>query len=82
MILGVLKSLVYMILFFVFLRFINYIVRLVLFLKTKSKTKNNEKSEAISSLKMLQCDKCKTYVLKSDAYFINGKVYCKKDHSL
>ena len=80
-IIGILKSLLYMVIFLFFIRFINYIIRLFLFLKNKPNIIEKE-SDLTSSLNMLQCEKCKTYVLKSEAYFINGKVYCKKEHSL
>lgn len=82
----VLKSLVFFLFLFLFMRLLDYFFKFLLYLKNRNiSNKDNvgsDDSKELDSLSMLQCDKCKIYVLKSDAYFYNGKVYCKKEHSV
>ena len=85
MIIGLLKSLLYMFLFFFFIQFFGYIARFIYFFLNKKLHKNNIDSNADiknkNALKMFQCEKCKIYIVKSEAYILNGKVFCKKEHS-
>jgi len=83
MIVGLLKSLLYMFLFFLIIRVFSYMFKFIFFFGNK-KFQNNKTSESVDqnyALNMLQCEKCKIYVSKSEAYIFNGKVYCKKDHA-
>lgn len=84
MIVGILKSLLYMLLFFFVIRIFSYIFRFIYFFGSKKfqKTKNTEDADQSYALNMLQCEKCKVYIVKSEAYMSNGKVYCKKEHSV
>ena len=82
---GILKSILYMFIFFFILRVLSYVFRFVSFFLTqrfKSEIKENDAFKKDDALKMLQCEKCKVYVAKSEAYIKNGKIYCKEDHSL
>jgi len=83
MLVGFLKSLLYMLLFFFVFRLFSYLFRFIYFFKSRRFKKNDENvnTENDYALKMLQCEKCKVYVAKSEAYIHNGKVYCKKDHA-
>ena len=29
---------------------------------------------------MVKCSECGTYIAKTNAYIVNGKTYCKKEH--
>ncbi len=80
MIIGLLKSLFYMFVFYIFLRFIGYIVKFLYFLSNKNFQNNKASYQDNKTLKMLQCEKCKVYVAKSEAYISNGRVFCKKEH--
>lgn len=85
MILGIIKSLIYMLAFFVIMRIAAYIFELIyfLFFNKKKNTNENDKNlnENSNTVKMIQCEKCKTYISKSEAYTSNGKTFCKKEHS-
>jgi uncharacterized protein len=78
--LGLIKGFIYMVFALVIAQIINFIYNFIIFY-FKKKTPNIQKSNSEVSLNMLQCEKCKLYVSKSDAYIINGKVFCKKEHS-
>ncbi|HFL8819373.1 MAG TPA: hypothetical protein V7792_00490 [Candidatus Azoamicus sp. OHIO2] len=65
-----------MFIFYIFLRFSNFIIK---FLYSLFYKKNNPLEQKSQALKMLQCDKCKIYITKTDATIINGKTFCK-DH--
>ncbi|HIH2763138.1 MAG TPA: PP0621 family protein [Candidatus Azoamicus sp.] len=85
MIIAILKSLIYMLAFLIIMRIAGYIFQLIYFLFF-NKNKNYKKDEKypedeITTVKMLQCEKCKTYISKSEAYTSNGKTFCKKEHS-
>ncbi len=85
MLIGLLKSLLYMFLFFFLLRVLGYIFKFIYFLVNKRFTNRensgNTDSNQSYALKMLQCEKCKVYVAKSEAYVLNGRIFCKKEHS-
>lgn len=83
MIVGILKSLLYMFLFFLVIRIFSYIFRFIYFFGSKKfqNTKNADNADQAYALNMLQCEKCKVYIVKSEAYMSNGKVYCKKEHA-
>ncbi|MDP2763161.1 MAG: hypothetical protein Q8O27_01435 [Enterobacteriaceae bacterium] len=84
MILGILKSFAVLILFFLFMKLVDYTIKFIFFAKNKSINNKMDESSSKSSdshgLNMLQCEKCKTYIVKTDAHYHNGKVYCKKEH--
>jgi len=86
MLIGLLKSLLYMFLFYFVLRSLSYVFKFIYFLGNKRFKKQGESDNVDSNqnyaLKMLQCEKCKVYVAKSEAYIVNGKIFCKKDHSI
>jgi uncharacterized protein len=42
-----------------------------MFKKSNKKVENDENE-------FVQCEKCKTFILKKDAKFKNGKYYCKE----
>lgn len=84
MIIGIIKSLIYMLAFFIIMRLAAYIFELIYFLFfNKKKNKENEMHQENNSdtVKMIQCEKCKTYISKQEAYTSNGKTFCKKEHS-
>ncbi len=83
MIIGFLKSLLFMFLFFFFIRLFNYIFKFIFFfLNNKVKKDNSDMTlKNDCTLKMLQCEKCKIYIAKTEAFILNGKVFCKKEHS-
>ncbi|HIH2762507.1 MAG TPA: PP0621 family protein [Candidatus Azoamicus sp. MARI] len=84
MIIAILKSLIYMLAFLIIMRLAGYVFQLIYFLffnKDKNYKKNEHYPENEVAVKMLQCEKCKTYISKSDAYTSNGKNFCKKEHS-
>lgn len=76
---AILKALFYMVFIFFVAQAVNFFYNFLFFYFKKNKSKSASKE--VDSLNMLQCDKCKTYVLKSEAYFLNGKIFCKKEHS-
>ncbi len=79
------KSLICMFLFFLLIKFINYIIKFIYFYKknTSVNVDDNLSNEKINSnLSMLQCETCKVYIIKSEAYFHKGKVFCKKEHAI
>lgn len=67
-----------MIIFYYCIKLFGDIARFIYFSKkTESKENlNQEKNE----LKMTQCEKCKIYIPKSEAFIKNGKIFCKKDY--
>jgi hypothetical protein len=77
---GLIKGLIYMIFALLVAQFVNFIYGLVIFYLKKKKNVNSDVNSDIS-LNMLQCKKCKLYVSKSDAYIVNGEIFCKKEHS-
>ncbi len=77
MILGIIKSLFYMFIFYIFLRISNFLIKFFYTLFYK-KNENNNNSEN-NTLSMLQCSVCQVYITKNDAYKINEKIFCK-DH--
>lgn len=83
MIINFIRSVVYILIFFLLLRMIGYVLGFIYFVVTKKykKDKNVINLNQTYALKMLQCEKCKVYIMKSEAYFLNGKVYCKKEHA-
>jgi len=81
MIIGLLKSLLYMVVFFIVMRLLIYLLGFINFLFRKNKKNDDTTTKDIDALKMLQCEKCKTYIAKSEAYMHNGKVFCKKEPS-
>lgn len=76
MIVGLIKSILYMFIFFMFLRLSNFIIKFIYSLFYKKNTNTEEQNHA---LKMLQCEKCKIFITPADAHIINGKTFCK-DH--
>jgi len=65
------------------LNIITRIIKFIAFFLTqrfKNEIKENESFKKDDALKMLQCEKCKVYIAKSEAYVVNGKVLCKKKH--
>ncbi|HIH2763762.1 MAG TPA: PP0621 family protein [Candidatus Azoamicus sp.] len=77
---GLIKGLFYMIFVLIIMQGFNFLYNFIMFyFKNKKKNENNFDSNI--SLNMLQCEKCKIYISKSEAYILNGKIYCKKDHS-
>lgn len=83
MIIAILKYLIYMLAFLIIMRLAGYIFQLVYFLFfNKNYTQNKiHPEDELDTVKMLQCDKCKTYISKSEAYTLKGKTFCKKEHS-
>lgn len=84
MIISILKYLIYMLAFFIVMRLVGYIFQLIYFLffnKNKNHKKESNAEDDTNTVKMLQCEKCKTYISKSEAYISNGKIFCKKEHS-
>lgn len=84
MIIAILKYFIYMILFVIIMRIVTYIFQLIYFLffkKNKNEETNNNNSSNEKTLNMLQCEKCKTYISKNEAYTSNGKFFCKKEHA-
>ena len=84
MIIGLIKSMLYMFVFYIFLRISNFILKFlyVLFYKNKTSTTDHNTDNDKNSteiVKMLQCDECKVYISKADAYIIKNKTLCK-DH--
>ncbi len=86
MILGFLKSLLFMLIFVYFIRLLGYVFKFVYYFNNKSFNNRAQHADASiikdSALKMLQCEKCRVYVAKSEAYVLGGKIFCKKEHSL
>lgn len=77
---GIIKGILYMIFALVLAQFVNFLYNFISFyFRKKNSLKENVESNI--SLSMIQCEKCKTYIAKSDAYFSNGKFFCKKEHS-
>ncbi len=78
MILGIIKSIAYMFIFYVFFRISSFLLKFIYSIFYKDiKNKNNLKSNS-KTLKMLQCEQCKIYITSSDSYKINGKIFCKE----
>lgn len=75
----IIKSLLFTFFFIIFLQMITYIFRVVYMVIFKKNT--NIKNDDQNTIKMTQCETCKTYILKSEAYMNNGKIYCKKEHA-
>ena len=71
------KSLIFIILSIVVVQLFNFILKFISFYKQKKNNVNS--SNNTSSLNMIQCDKCKIYLTKSEAHLSNGKFFCK-DH--
>lgn len=82
MIIGIIKSVFYMLSFYFLIKLFSYIFKFIIFLKNKKLNKNNNEINENKTLKMLQCENCKIYVVKSEAYICNGKIFCKKEHVL
>lgn len=78
--LGLIKGFIYMIFALLIAQIINFIYNFIIFY-FKKKAANISQSSSEVSLNMLQCEKCKIYVSKSDAHIVNGKVFCKKEHA-
>ncbi len=78
--LGLIKGFIYMIFALLIAQIINFIYNFIIFY-FKKKAANIPQSNSEVSLNMLQCEKCKIYVSKSDAHIVNGKVFCKKEHA-
>lgn len=76
---GVIKGLFYMIIALFIAQGVNFFYNFIIFYLRKKKS--NLANEDKKSLDMLQCETCKTYVSKSEAYIINGKTFCKKEHA-
>lgn len=77
---GIIKAILYMIFALVIAQIVSFFYNFIIFyLKKNKKSSDNVGSEV--SVSMLQCDKCKVYISKSEAYIIDGKVYCKKEHA-
>ncbi len=81
MIVVFLKSLLYMLLFYFVIQMCVYIFKFVYFFISRKHNKNIPSNDQPNALNMLQCDKCKIYVVKSEAYMLNGKIFCKKEHA-
>ena len=82
MIIGIIKYLLFMILFYFFIKIIGYILKFIVFFKKNNFNSSQDNDNLNNTLKMLQCENCKIYVSKSDAYIYNGKIFCKKEHVL
>lgn len=82
MIIGIMKYILFMILFYFFLKIIIYILKFVVFFKKNSFNSSQNQDDLTNTLKMLQCENCKIYISKSDAYIHNGRIFCKKEHVL
>ncbi|HIH2763771.1 MAG TPA: PP0621 family protein [Candidatus Azoamicus sp.] len=79
---GLIKGFIYMVFVILIAQAIGVIYNFIIFYFRKKNIKSsNTSSNSEVSLNMLQCEKCKLYVTKSEAYIINGKVFCKKEHS-
>ncbi|HIH2762819.1 MAG TPA: PP0621 family protein [Candidatus Azoamicus sp.] len=79
---GLIKGFIYMVFAILIAQAIGFLYNFVIFyLKKKNIKDSNTASNSEMSLNMLQCEKCKLYVSKSEAYIIDGKVFCKKEHS-
>lgn len=66
-----------MVIFYYCVKLFGDIARFIYFSKIK---KNKEDKN--DALKMIQCEKCKTYIPKSEARLENGKTICQKDHEI
>ena len=72
-----------MVLFFLLLKALSYLIKFFIFIKNKNTnlTENDlDKKDSLSSLNMIQCEKCKIYISKEEAKYYNGKAFCKKEH--
>lgn len=79
---GLIKGFIYMVFAILIAQAIGIVYNFIIFyFKKKSTKSSNMSSNSEVSLNMLQCEKCKLYVTKGEAYIINGKVFCKKEHS-
>jgi len=79
---GLIKGFIYMVFAILIAQAIGVIYNFIFFYFRKKNIKSsNTSSNSEVSLNMLQCEKCKLYVTKSEAYIINGKIFCKKEHS-
>lgn len=78
MLLVLIKSILYMFIFYIFLRISNFFIKFIyqLFYKQNKEQTNDNTTP---TLKMMQCDICKTYITKSEAHIVNGKILCD-DH--
>lgn len=78
---GIFKALFYMFFVLVVAQLVNFLYGFLIFYIKKRRNLNTENNSDIS-VKMLQCDKCKIYIAKNEAYIVDGKTYCSKDHSI
>lgn len=79
---GLIKGFIYMVFAILIAQAISFFYNFVIFYLKKKNIKDSSTAfNSEISLNMLQCEKCKLYVSKSEAYIINGKVFCKKEHS-
>lgn len=72
-----------MLLFFLLIRMLGYLIKFFIFLKNKNNNLNDndlDKKESLSSLNMVQCEKCKIYLSKEEAQYYKGKPFCKEEH--
>lgn len=84
MLIGLIKSIIFMFFFYYFLKFLSFFTKFIYFFFKKkylNENFNDNENKTDSTIKMLQCEKCKIYILKTDAYIYNGRVFCKKEHS-
>lgn len=79
---GLIKGFIYMVFAILIAQAIGIIYNFIIFYFKKKNIKSSDtSSNSEVSLNMLQCEKCKLYVTKSEAYIVNGKIFCKKEHS-
>lgn len=68
-----------MFIFYIFIRISNFLLKFIYFLFYKKKeTYNNDLNDNKDTLKMSQCEKCKTYITQEDIHIKNGKIFCKE----
>jgi uncharacterized protein len=78
---GIIKAVFYMLFVLLIAQIVNFIYSFLVFYVKKRKNYVDKHNSNVS-LNMLQCDKCKVFISKNEAYMSNGKVYCSKDHSV
>lgn len=77
---GIIKAVLYMFFVLFIAQIVSFVYNFLMFYLKKKKDSNNQNVSDIS-VKMLQCDKCKIYISKNEAYIVDGKIYCNKDHA-
>lgn len=75
--LGIIKGFIYMVFVLILAQVVNFFYSFIVFYFKKKHINNDDKD---LSLNMVQCDKCKVYISKSEAFYYDGKFFCKKDH--